>query len=222
MRLLKFALMFICMQLNGLLNAGDSKEPVIIIEILKGNEVIAYLPKLAELRLSFYREYPYLYEGNLADEENYLSLYANSENSLLAVAKNGEEVVAAVTGIPLLESAEENIKLFAQKGIPAEHLFYLGEIVLSQEYQKSGVQQELYQQFEKAVIGLKRYDAIVVCEIERGSEDSKRVSSALSSEVCWEGRGFTRQPEWSTHYTWKDVGDVETTHHLMVFWGKGL
>ncbi len=222
MRLLKFALLFACMQLNGLLNAVDLKESVIRIEIFKGNEVIPYLPKLAELRLSFYREYPYLYEGSLAGEESYLSLYANSENSLLAVAKNGSEVVGAVSGIPLLESAGENIKLFAEKRISAEHLFYLGEIVVSQEYQKSDLQQKLYQQFEKAVIDLKGYDEIVVCEIERGLRDSQRPMAPFSSAVRWEERGFSRQPELRTYYLWKDIGHAEETDHLMVFWHKGL
>lgn len=194
----------------------------ITIHLLRGNESIPYLQDLAKLRILFYRNYPYLYEGNLTGEENYLRMYANSENALLAVAKKGQEIVGAVAGIALSETQEMHKKQWIQQQIPAENVFYLGEIVLLQEYLKSDLQEKLYQQFEKGVRGLKRYDSIVVCEIERDPKDYKKPANSLSSEVRWDGRGFVRQPALNTYYSWKEVGDLEDTDHLMGFWSKEL
>jgi hypothetical protein len=200
---------------------SNETEPSVTIEVLKGKEVIPYLEKLAELRIVFYREYPYLYEGNLADEMAYLNMYVNSEDSVLAIAKKGEELVGIASGLPMLESKEENKRLYAEKKIPGEHVFYLGEVVLCHE-QNTDVQERIYQEFEKAVIGLQKYHTLAVCEIERDPEDSKKPSSAFSSEVQWENRGFIRQPEFYTIAAWKDVGDLEKSNHALVFWTKNL
>jgi hypothetical protein len=167
MRRLKFILLFISMHLNLCLNA---LEPSISIDVLKGPEVIPYLQKVAQLRIEFYRNYPYLYEGNLTDEETYLSMYAKSKDSLLVIAKNGDDVVGAVTGIPMLETKKENKWLYTQKQTPDEHIFYLGELVLSQDYQNSTLQEMLYLQLENAVKGLEKYSILAVCEIERSPE----------------------------------------------------
>jgi hypothetical protein len=194
----------------------------ITMHVLRGNEAIPYLQDLAKLRISFYRNYPYLYEGTLTGEENYLNMYANSENSLLAVAKKGQEVVGAIAGIALSETQEMHKKQWIQQKIPADNVFYLGEMVLLHEYLKSDLQEKLYQVFEQAVRGLKRYDSMVVCEIERDPKDSKRPANSLSSEVRWDGRGFVRQPALNTYYSWKEIGDLKDTDHLMGFWSKEL
>jgi hypothetical protein len=69
---------------------------------------------------------------------------------------------------------------------------------------------------------MQRYNAIVVCEIERSPEDSKKLTSAASSEVFWGDRGFIRQPKLNAYYVWKEVGELQATAHLMVFWSKRL
>jgi hypothetical protein len=111
-------------------------------------------------------------------------MYANSENCLLVIARERGEVVGAVSGIPLHESnKEEDKKLFAAKKIPAEGVFYLGEIISLREYLKSDVEQRLYQHFEEAVLGSGKYNTIVVCEIERDAEDPKKPLGDFPSEV---------------------------------------
>lgn len=227
MRLLKFLLLCVFVQLNAFCSdvnpQGDGRtSSSIVIDVLRGNEVIPYLQKLAELRITFYRSYPYLYEGTLTEEENYLSMYANSENSILVVAKKGEEVVGAVAGISLLETHAMHKKLWDQQEVLAENIFYLGELVLLQDYRRSDLQERLYQQLEQAVQGLKKYDSIIVCEIERDPKDSKKIENASSSEILWDNRGFVRQPELNTHFLWKDIDDLEETDHFMVYWIKAL
>lgn len=195
----------------------------VTLELHKGRKVIPYLQDLAKLRILFYRNYPYLYEGTLEDEEKYLNMYANSDNALLVVAKKDQEVVGAVAGIALLETHDEHKKLWADLPMSSQNLFYLGEIVLLPEYQKSDLQEKLYQQIEQAVRGLNKYHSIVVCEIERNAETPKQLySHSLSSEVNWETRAFVRQPDLSTYFSWKDVDDTEETDHLMLFWTKDL
>lgn len=64
---------------------------------------------------------------------NYLSMYANSKNALFVVAKIGKEIVGIISGLPLLESQEENKKLFEQLRIPVvrqlEFAAFCGHII---------------------------------------------------------------------------------------------
>lgn len=219
MNLLRLSLICICfLQIPLFSNNLDRNEAT--IEVLKGSEVIPYLSKLAELRLSFFRNYPYLYEGNLRDEEEYLTMYARSENSVFGVVKEGEEIVGLVTGLPLLECHEAHKNPWIQHEDP--NVFYLGEIVLSERYQTTDLQEKLYRQFENVVKAIGMHDAIVVCEIERKEEDLKKTENELSSEVLWNGRGFIRHPEISGYFSWKEIGDLEESDHLMVYWKKPL
>ncbi|HEY2810130.1 MAG TPA: hypothetical protein VGJ00_01905 [Rhabdochlamydiaceae bacterium] len=190
------------------------------IETVKGEGTAPYLPNLIELRLSFFRNYPYFYEGNVTDEENYVHAYARSEHSLLAIAKTGQEVIGVVAGLPLLESLNENKKLFTHEEISAENAFYIGEIVISGKNRNSNMEQKLYQEFEKSIRDLKKYNTLLVCEIER--KDSKKQENPFSAETSWEERGFVKQPELSVQYSWQEIGAPTKTDHLMIFWQKKL
>jgi hypothetical protein len=96
-----------------------TQQSSIAIEVLKGSEVIPYLKKLMDIRLLFYRDYPYLYDGSIEDEENYLRMWGNSENTLLVIAKRNDEVVGAIIGLPFSESPEENREAFQNLEISA-------------------------------------------------------------------------------------------------------
>ena len=206
--------------LKTVLNEESMTQATITIETLRGDQTSLYLPALIELRLSFFRNYPYFYEGNVEEEKNYVRMYADSKDSLLSVAKKGEEVIAVIAGIPLLESQSENSKLFNSKDIPAASTFYIGEIVIAEKYQNDNLGHTLYQQFEKSIKELEKYDTLLVCEVER--DDSKMKASSSTAEVDWEERGFTRQEELNAHYFWREIGETEKRDHLMAFWKKVL
>lgn len=195
-------------------------EAPITLETVQGSETKLYLPKLIELRVSFFRNYPYFYEGNLENEEKYVRLYANSEDSLLTVAKQGHEVIGIIAGLPLVDSQTENKKLFDSKEIPAASTFFLGEIVMAEKHHNNHLGQKLYHQLEESLKKLKKYDTVLVCEVERN--DSKQKTDARSAATEWNDKGFIKRPELNVHYAWQEIGDAEQTNHLMVFWKKAL
>lgn len=192
----------------------------IVIEVLKGNEVIPYLKKWIEIRLLFYKDYPYLYDGTMEGEEHYLRMYSNSENTLLVMAKRGEEIIGAVIGLPLPESPEENKDAFQEAGMLQEELFYLGDSIVTKEFKTSNVQEQMYHKFESAVKHLEKYRGIVVCEIERDVNDPKKVANDTFYELAWNNRGFIKEPNQTVLFSWQEIDDVESSDHRMVFWRK--
>ena len=78
-----------------------SDAQMIEIKTFKGAEILSFIDDIGKLRIENFREYPYLYIGNLDDERGYLSAYANDSHALLAVAFHEEKIIGLSTGIPV-------------------------------------------------------------------------------------------------------------------------
>jgi hypothetical protein len=96
---------------------------------LSGDELVRYLPELAQLRIQVFRDFPYLYDGDLAYEQRYLQIYAKSTDSLIVLAFDGDTIVGASTGIPLKFETGEVKQPFIDAGYNVDKIFYCGESV---------------------------------------------------------------------------------------------
>ena len=108
-----------------------------------------YLETLAHLRIAIFREWPYLYEGSLAYEKEYLQTYLNSPDSLLILAKNDAEVVGAISGLPISQAIPATQTPFIKAQRPLESLYYLGEILLLPNHRHKGIGTKLYKLLKK-------------------------------------------------------------------------
>ena len=190
------------------------------IETLRGREIIPYIHKIAALRIAIFREYPYLYEGDMSYEERYLLMYSRTDDAMLVIVEDNHEVVGAITGLPLTESMEEIKGLFIEKNIPAERIFYLGEIMLLREFRSKNIGYMLYQQFERAVKELKFYEKIALCEVVRTKNDLRKPGDYKSLNSFWNRQGYVKHPNLVADFSWKEIGTIEETKHPMVFWIK--
>ena len=102
-------------------------------EVARGHEFQQYINEIAALRLLIFKEYPYLYDGDIQTERDYLNGYSRSENSIVIIVKDGQKVIGAVTGIPLVEVDAIFLTPFA-KNQSIDSIFHLGEILLLKEY----------------------------------------------------------------------------------------
>jgi len=196
------------------------KNSLLKIKILRGKEVVPYIHKIAELRITIFREYPYLYDGEMAYEEGYLHLYSRTEDAMLVIAEDHDEVVGVITGVPLKESYEEIRNLFSDKNIPADSIFYLGEILLLQDYRNKNIGYMMYQQFEKAVKEMGIYKKIALCEVVRSENDLRKPLGYKSLNSFWNRQSYVKRPDLIADFSWKEIGDNEETKHPMVFWIK--
>ena len=60
---------------------------------LSGAALEPWLDGLGRLRISVFREYPYLYDGTLEYERDYLKTYARSQESLVVLVTDEKEQV---------------------------------------------------------------------------------------------------------------------------------
>ncbi|WP_083250574.1 nitrilase-related carbon-nitrogen hydrolase [Acidihalobacter aeolianus] len=90
------------------------------VEVCTGDALAARVPELARLRIEVFRDFPYLYEGDLDYEARYLETYIRAPGSVVVLALDGDRAVGASTAVPLVHETEEVRRPFADAGFDVE------------------------------------------------------------------------------------------------------
>ena len=69
-------------------------------------DIANYTLLLAEWRIKYFREFPYLYEGTIAYEQEYLAGYVRGKDVMLLTVTENNETVAIATSIAILGEAD--------------------------------------------------------------------------------------------------------------------
>ena len=109
------------------------------IKTYSGEDFSPLIPDISRLRISVFREFPYLYDGDLAYEAEYLRHYVDSPKSVVVVAQDHGAVVGASTGLPLTEADPAFLTAFGDADIDPNTVFYFGESVLAKAHRNQGV-----------------------------------------------------------------------------------
>ena len=83
---------------------------------LAGDALGPWLDAVARLRIAVFRDWPYLYAGDLDYERGYLQAYARSPDSVFVLAFDGDAVVGASTGLPLADDTDQFQRPFRDAG----------------------------------------------------------------------------------------------------------
>ena len=94
------------------------------VEVLTGAGLEAALEDVALLRIRVFRDWPYLYDGELAYEWDYLAAYRNSPDAILVGAFDGARLVGAATGTPMVDHADDFAAAFDGSGLASGVYFY--------------------------------------------------------------------------------------------------
>lgn len=192
------------------------------IEIITGEDVRAYVPALARLRIEVFREYPYLYEGDPDYEERYLQKYVDAPGAVIVLVFAGGHVVGASTALPLIHADKEFQRPFLEHGYPPEAIYYLGESVLLAPYRGRGLGGQFFDTREARARQLGGFRWTAFCAVERPPNHPLRPWDYRPLHGFWERHGYQRHPELMTYYAWRDIGDDTETRKPMMFWLKAL
>lgn len=190
--------------------------------VLQGKEILPYLVDIAQLRIEIFREWPYLYEGNLEYEKKYLEMYSDTDASILILAREKETIVGAAIGLPVDGALHEIKELFAAHNVSTKEAYYFAEALLLPHFRGCGYGKQLIAQFEKQVRALGVYSALYGFEVVRDLNDLRRPADYASLDAFWEKGGYALIPDWETSFSWCDVGDCKESDHPMRFRKKNL
>nr|WP_242674355.1 GNAT family N-acetyltransferase [Marinobacter halodurans] len=191
------------------------------IEKLQGAALLDHLDALADLRMTVFRDFPYLYDGSADYERQYLRTYARSAGSICVIARDDGRIVGASTGIPMADEDDAFRQPFVDAGWNPDDIFYYGESVLLGEYRGQGLGVAFFDERE-AHARKAGFDHAVFCAVVRPADHPARPNDYQPLDNFWRKRGYEPVPGLETGYSWTDIGDHAPTEKPMQFWYKAL
>ena len=188
---------------------------------LAGPDLEAALDQVAQLRITVFRDWPYLYDGTLDYERQYLDSYRDNPGALLVGAVHEGRLIGASTSTPMEDHAPEFAAPFRALGIPLEKILYGAESVLLRPYRGMGLGHRFIDLREAHARALGRTH-VAFCSVIRPEDHPARPGAYRSNDAFWRGRGYDTLPGVVARFSWKDLGDGEETEKPLQFWMRRL
>ncbi|SER75552.1 Acetyltransferase (GNAT) family protein [Tranquillimonas rosea] len=190
-------------------------------ETLTGAEVERALDDLARLRIDVFRDWPYLYDGDLGYEREYMATYQNARDAILVGAFDGDRLVGAATGTPMEDHADDFAKPLEVTGLDVGSVFYCAESVLLPAYRGQGAGRAFFEAREEHARALGRTHSMF-CAVIRPENHPQRPTDYVPLDDFWRRRGYAPVDGAVATFAWRDVGDAQETDKPLQVWLKRL
>lgn len=179
------------------------------------------IPVLAALRITVFRDFPYLYDGDTAYEADYLADFAAAEGAVIVVARDGDTIVGAATAAPLTTQDDAWQAPLAAAGFDIARIFYFGESVLLSAYRGQGIGHAFFDQRE-AQARAQGASYAAFCSVIRAGDHPARPADHRPLDAFWRGRGYAPLAGVTASFEWKTVGDGGDITHDLRYWTRAL
>jgi GNAT superfamily N-acetyltransferase len=187
-----------------------------------GDAMRPYLADLARLRLAVFREFPYLYDGSLAEEQASVAGFGATPGAGLAVAFDGETVVGCATCQPLATEPASIQLPFRALGWDVAAICYFGESVLLAPHRGRGAGVGFLKAREAHAMTLAGCTHAAFCAVIRPDDHPLRPAGHTRLDGFWQRRGFRPVPELVCTMRWKQVDTEAKVENRLAFWVKRL
>lgn len=187
-------------------------------QALTGDAIAPVIDALASLRITVFRDWPYLYDGDTDYERRYLQVYRDNPRAIVACAFDGGALVGAATGLPLIDAEPEFRAAFDGTGIDPAQVFYCAESVLLPQYRGQGAGHRFFDLREAQARALGAQH-IAFCAVMRGDHPA-RPANYRPLDGFWRKRGYAPVEGAIARFSWRDLGDTEESEKPLQFWMK--
>ncbi|MEZ5887498.1 MAG: GNAT family N-acetyltransferase [Paracoccaceae bacterium] len=191
------------------------------VHVLTKEAFAAALDDVARLRITVFRDWPYLYDGDLEYERKYLAAYLQSRDSLVVGAFDGTRLVGVSTAAPMEDHAEELGAPLLALGYRLEEVYYCAESVLLPDYRGRGIGHAFFDAREAKARALGR-KYMAFCSVTRPDDHPMRPATFRTNDAFWQGRGYAPLPGVFAEYAWRDIGAGEETRKELQVWFRAL
>lgn len=188
--------------------------------VLTGTALAEALDDVARLRIAVFRDFPYLYDGSLDYERDYLRAYL-SPGAVVVVALDDGRIVGAATGAPMADHAADFGAAFADRPEPLDQIFYCAESVLLPDYRGQGLGHAFFDAREGHARTLgTRWTAF--CSVIRPADHPARPADYRPLDGFWTRRGYQPLPGVVAQFSWRDLDQPSDTTKDLQFWMRPL
>lgn len=179
------------------------------------------IPALARLRITVFRDFPYLYDGDAAYEASYLADFAATEGAVIVVARDGDAIVGAATAAPLVTQDKAWQAPLAAAGHAIDRIFYFGESVLLSSHRGQGIGHAFFDHRE-AQARAQNASHAAFCSVIRAGDHPARPDDYRPLDAFWRGRGYAPLAGVTATFDWKCIGEAGESRHTLQYWSRAL
>ena len=194
---------------------------MIEVRVLAGADIATYVDDIAALRLAVFRDWPYLYDGSLDYERQYVASYRDHRGALLVAALQHGRLVGASTSTPLEDLTAEFAAPFTAQGIPRNHVLWGPESALLPSWRGQGIGQRFFALREAHARTLGR-SHVAFAQVLRPDNHPARPAGARTNDNFWRREGYAPLEGVTVRFSWKDVGSAVETEKPLQVWMKAL
>lgn len=194
----------------------------VTVEPLTGTALSSALPALAGLRISVFRDWPYLYDGTLDYEQRYIEKFAADSDAVIVAARDGDKIVGVATAAPMTGHADAFAEPFRQRGYDVGRIFYFGESVLLPAYRGRRIGHAFFDHREAHARGLGRFSHATFCGVVRPDDHPLKPAGYRPLDGFWRSRGYRPLDGLVGSFEWRDVDRSASTSKRMQFWMREL
>lgn len=162
-------------------------------ETFTGADIAPVIDGLAALRIRVFRDWPYLYDGDLAYERSYLQTYSENPQAIVVAAYAGDDLVGASTGLPLAQADADFARAFAHTSFDPTAIFYCAESVLLSDYRGQGAGHRFFDAREAHARSL-GFAKSAFCSVVRPPDHPARPKDYRPLDPFWHARGYAPCP----------------------------
>ncbi len=184
----------------------------------QGNEILSFAPDFAELRIAVFRDFPYLYEGSMEYELEYIRTYASCEDAFVFAVYHGDQMVGATTCVPLKYETQNVQQPFLEQNYDIDSIFYFGESVLLKPYRGRGLGHRFFDERETYARSFGTYSIAVFCSVNRDENHLLQPVDYIPNDRFWTKRKYTKHPELICEMRWQDIDEKQESLKTLTFW----
>ena len=188
---------------------------------LTGPELEAHLDDVARLRIAVFRDWPYLYDGSLGYERDYLQTYRDNPGALLVGAFDAGILVGASTSTFMEDHADAFATPMQAVGVALNRILYGAESVLLPAYRGQGLGHRFFD-LREAHARTHGRSHVAFCSVVRPDDHPARPATYRTNDAFWRGRGYAPLPGILAHFSWRDLGDARESEKPLQFWMRDL
>jgi GNAT superfamily N-acetyltransferase len=192
------------------------------VAALTGAALPPALPAVARLRIAVFRDWPYLYDGTLDYEQQYLAKFAAAYGAVIVTATDGQDIVGCATAAPLAAVEPEFAAPLAARGYDIARVFYCGESVLLPAWRGQGIGHAFFEAREAQARTLGGFAHVTFCAVVRPRDHPLRPGNYVPLDDFWARRGYAKVDGLLGSFSWKDIDQPGETEKPMQYWMKAL
>jgi hypothetical protein len=188
---------------------------------VQGGDLKPWIERIGMLRIELFREYPYLYDGCLDYEKEYLNYYVEAKRSRVMLVLNENDILVGMSScLPMVEAQAAFQLPFLNHGYDLEKIGYMGESLLYCQYRGLGIGHHFFEGREKFLVNEWGCQLTAFCAVERESKHPLRPDDYFDLHAFWQKRGYHQHNSLSCELEWKEVDSAKDVTHRLNFWVK--